>query len=122
MNPLGIFQIISAIGPILTSALQIAGVIPANYAPLVTGLETSIGEFGQAITSSSTGQFNVNLGTILTGISAAVSVLQAETTLDPAVLTLVNALDKAVGAGFTAYQQALTTVNPSTLAPITPVA
>lgn len=122
MTPLAIFQLIAAIGPIVTAALQGSGVIPANYGALVTAIENAVGQFGTAISNTQTGQLDVNAITILTGISAAVSVLQAETSLSPSILALVNAFDKAVTAGLTAYSAAQTKVDPSTLNPIAPIA
>ncbi len=122
MTPLAIFQLIAAIGPIVTAALQAGGAIPANYGALVTAIENAVGQFGTAISNAQTGQLDVNAITILTGISAAVSVLQAETGISPAALGLVNAFDRAVTAGLTAYQAAEKKVDPTTLGPIAPVA
>lgn len=122
MAPLAIFQLIAALGPILTGALSQAGVLPANYSGLIGAIENAITQFGTAISNPTNGQLDVNAITILSGISAAVSVLQTETNLNPTALVLVNAFDKAISAGLSAYQQAGQKVDVTTLQPIAPVA
>ncbi len=122
MTPLAIFQLIAAIGPIVVAALQQTGALPASYAALITAIENAVGQFGTAVTNAQTGQLDISAITILSGISAAVSVLQAETNLSPTALSLVNAFDKAVTAGLAAYQAAQQKVDPTELQPITPVA
>lgn len=121
MTPLAIFQLIAAIGPIVTGALSAAGV-NTKYNGLITAIENAVSSFGSAISNPVDGQLSVSAITILSGISAAISVLQAETTLDPTTLALVNAFDKAVTAGLAAYQQAGQKIDVSTLSPIAPVA
>lgn len=118
---MGLFQLIIIISGIVTSALQSSGVIPAGVASIVTAIETAIADFKNAITGSN-GQISLSAISILSGISAALTVLQSQTTLAPADLALVQALDKAVSAGITAYQQAAVKLDPTTLQPITPVA
>lgn len=121
MTPLAIFQLIAAIGPIVTGALSASG-IDTKYNGLITAIENAVASFGTAISNPANGQLSVSAITILSGISAAVAVLQAETTLNPTTLALVNAFDKAVTAGLAAYQQAGVKVDASTLQPIAPVA
>lgn len=122
MAPLAIFQLIAALGPIVTGALSAAGVLPTTYSGLITAIENAVTSFGTAVSNPTNGQLDVNAITILSGISAAVSVLQAETNLSPTALALINAFDKAVSAGLTAYQQAGQKVDVTTLQPIIPVA
>ncbi len=122
MNPFTIFQLIAAIGPIVTGALQSSGVLSPSTSSLVTAIETAVTDFGSALTSTPSGQFNVTAATILAGISAAVSVLQKDTTLSPVALAYVRDLDRAIGAGMTAIQEAQKAVVVSDLQPIAPIA
>lgn len=118
---MGIFNLIILISGIVTSALQASGTIPAGAASLITAVETAIADFKSAITGTN-GQISLSSVSILSGISAALTVLQSQTSLAPADLALVQALDKAVSAGISAYQTAGTKLDPTTLLPITPVA
>ncbi len=118
---MGTFNLILILANIVITALQNSGTIPAGTASLLTAIEQAIGDFKTAITASN-GQISLSSVSILTGISAALSVLQAQGSLAPAQLALANALTKAVNAGIQAYESASTKVDVTTLQPIAPVA
>lgn len=118
---MGIFSLIILISGIVTSALQASGTIPPGAASLITAIETAIADFKNAITGAN-GQISLSSVSILSGISAALTVLQSQTQLAPSDLALVQALDQAVSAGITAFKNAGVKLDPTTLLPISPVA
>jgi hypothetical protein len=117
MNP--IFAIISALLPIVTTELQQFKVISPTTGALITGIEGAAAAFDTTLTSA-VGSSTVTATSLLAAISAAVTVLQTQTGISPTALVLVAALDKAITAGLAAT--AITSVDPSQLQPIAPLA
>ena len=115
-----ILLIISALLPILTSTLQSYKAISPTTGNLITGIEAAIAAVvSEFSTAGSTATPSITATSLLTAIQAAVSVLQTQTTISPKDLIIIAAVDSAIQAGLAASQ--ITSVNPSTLAPITPV-
>ena len=115
-----IFLIISALLPILTSTLQNLKVISPSSGGLITGIEGAAAVVIQELTTpGATATPSITVTSLLTAISAALQVLQTETTISPTTLLIIAAVDSAIQAGLTAVSQ-ITSVDPTKLQPITP--
>jgi len=111
MNP--IFLIISALLPIVTTELQQFKVISPQVGSLITGIEAAATAAGTELTS---GTPSITATSLLAAISAALSVLQTQTTISPNVLAIIAAFDAALQAGLAATK--ITVVDPTKLQPI----
>lgn len=113
-----IFAIIGALLPFALSELQQFKVISPQIASLITAIEGSAASFTSGITTSN-GAANITATSLLSAISAAVTVLQSQTTIPPATLAIIQAVDSAIQAGLAARN--ITSVDPTALKPISPI-
>lgn len=114
-----IFTLIGALLPILTSTLESYKAITPSVAGIITGIEGAIAAFVTEITGSgATSTPTITAISLLSAIQAAVSILQTQTTISPASLVIITAVDTAISAGIAAAN--ITSVDPSKLQPITP--
>ena len=114
----GIFLLISALLPIVTSTLQNYKVISPAIGSLINGIEGAASAATSALTSS-TGTPSITATSLLAAINAALAVLQTQTTINPTDLLIIKAFDTAIQAGLAASQ--ITEVDPTKLQPIEPV-
>lgn len=115
-----VLTIVGALLPFALSELQTFKVVSPNISALITGIEGAGAAFITELTNTTSGKVTVTAVSLLGGISAAISVLQAQTTIDPAGLAITKALGIAITAGLTAVS--ITSVDVSKLQPIAPVA
>jgi hypothetical protein len=116
-----VFLIISALLPILTSALQGAKVISPGIAGLITGIEQAAAAVTTELTApGATSTPSITALTLLSAISSGLQVLQTETNIAPTTLLIIAAVNSAIQAGLVAVSK-VTSVDPTQLQPIVPV-
>jgi hypothetical protein len=111
-----VLSVIALIIQLLPGILAGAGVISPSMSALVTQLGAAIPGL---IASLASGQpATSDVATILQGIQTELTVLKANTTLNPAALADAATLDAALTAALAAYQAGAATDDPSTLTPL----
>ena len=111
-----VLSVIALIIQLLPGILAGAGVISPSLSTLITQLGAAIPGL---ITSLASGQpATSEIAVILQGIQTELTVLKANTTLNPTALADATTLDAALTDALAAYQTASTTDDPSTLTPL----
>jgi len=118
---MGIVNIILMILGIVEPALAADGVIPQAYQGLAAGILSAITALKAELTNSA-GQLTVNGATLLQAVASGVQILQANNILPASAAGLTLAFTTAAQAGLAAYQTAQAKVDPTLLAPLSPVA
>jgi hypothetical protein len=96
-----VFQIIVAMGPLVTEALRRDETVSSRYSSLVMAIENALSEFGEAISRSQSCLDEIGI-VILKGILAAIRVIMADPSLSSSAMIMASALDDAVDGGITA--------------------
>lgn len=116
--------LIGALLPFVLSELQSFKAISPSLSALITGIEgaasTLISEITATAQQAPTAAPSVTVISLLAAINAAITVLQGQTTISPGGLAITKAFGVAVSAGLAA--SGITSVDPTKLAPIAPVA
>jgi hypothetical protein len=115
-------SILSIVGALLPFAIpepQQFKVLSPQLGSLITGIEGAAQAFLTEFTGASKATPSVTAIALLSSISAAIAVLQTQTSINPSALKITSALATAIQAGIVA--SAVTAVDPSKLSPITPV-
>jgi hypothetical protein len=115
-----ILSIVGALLPFAITELQQFKVLSPQLGNLITGIEGAAQAFISEFEGSSKTTPSVTALALLSSISAAISVLQAQTNISPADLKITSALSAAIAAGIAA--SSITSVDTTKLLPIQPVA
>lgn len=106
-----LLTILGILGPLLGPLLSKFGVSQSIDNLITAALAAAVGIFSSLKSgASATG--------VIVALQAALTALQADTTLDPAVLSDVAEGIRDLQAAITAYQAAEVTTDPSTLTPL----
>ncbi len=116
---MGITALVTLIINVVLTLLQAENITSPAITSLVNGLEGAVLPLLTNINSGTTVTSDVLAA--LGALSGVLGVLKLNTTLDPAVLAQVNALDASVQAALVAYVQGGKGIDLTVLTPIPPV-
>jgi hypothetical protein len=102
---------------LLPVVVQEIPALSAGVKQIITDIATSLG----AVAASGALQ-GPSVSNVLLALSGVIAALRAEPNIPPAILNLIDAMDRAAQAGLAADKIAQQKVDPTLLQPITPIA